>query len=230
MDDVLPARPATGSSLAVIEGLLASGATSAVVSDLDGVLRVFDPELWAELDERMSVPAGTAFRAILASPVLGEVIRGRMTHARWRERARADLAAAGVPAGQAHDAVARWAAAPARVDPQVRDLLIRAREAGRTVLVLTNGTDRVREEVAALDLAAVIGPEGERLLSSHEIGSAKPEQETYAAAHRRLEELAGAPLAADEVVLLDDSPGNVEAAMAFGWRAVLHEAPGTPRG
>lgn len=212
------------SSLAAISALLDSGTVRAVVSDLDGVLRVFDPRIWDELDARLGIPPGTAFGAILGSPVLHEVVRGRATHAQWRERARDDLRAAGAEPGAAAAAVARWADDPAAVDPSVRRLLLGARSAGATVMVLTNGTDRVREEVGALGLADVVSEDGRHLLSSHETGHAKPEPEAYAAAHRRLEELAGRRLAPAEVAFLDDSPRNVAAAERFGWRAFHHRS------
>lgn len=211
-------RPA----LAAVAALLETRGIRAVVSDLDGVLRVFDPALWEELDAELGLGEGVAFSAILGSPFLQEVVRGRADHARWREDARQRLVRAGADAGTARTVVERWAATPARVDEEVRALLLTARAAGAAVIVLTNGTDRVLEEARQLGLDDVIGPDGAFLLSSHTVGAAKPEPAAYAAAHRLLEEIHGEEVAPEQVVFLDDSPRNVSAAREHGWQAFHH--------
>src|SRR5690606_11424265 len=63
--------------------LVAEHGIRVVVSDLDGVLRVFDASLWDELDAMTGTPDGTSFRAVLGHPYLDDVVRGRGTHARW---------------------------------------------------------------------------------------------------------------------------------------------------
>ena len=81
-DDTTPAD-----SLRTLGELVAEHGIRVLVSDLDGVLRLFDPSQWDELDAMTGTPAGTSFRAILGHPCLDEVVRGRGTHARWRELA-----------------------------------------------------------------------------------------------------------------------------------------------
>lgn len=59
------------------------------------------------------------------------------------------------------------------------------------------------------------------MLYSAALGAKKPQPDFFARAMERL------PVqSADEVVLLDDLPLNVEAARRFGWRAYLYTAPG----
>lgn len=215
-------------SVDTVHRLLASGRISVLVSDLDGVLRVFDQGLWGELDAELGVEDGSSFRAILRHPYLEEVTRGRGTHARWRELAAAHLVSVGADPVAASRAVDRWADTPATVDADVLSLLEDTRAHGVAVFVFTNGTDRVRSELVALGLDPVVGTHGEHLINSADLGHAKPDREAFAHAHRRIEERleaeAGVPvrLRRDEVLFLDDSTRHVAGAGEFGWQAVLH--------
>lgn len=216
-----PSAPSTAARPLDLEELRALR-TEVLVSDLDGVLRRFDPALWPELATFVHLDAPDVYRAILGNPILAEVTRGRATHAQWRHDAARRLEAAGAEASAAREAVDRWARTPARVDGDVLDLLRRARDAGIAVFVFTNGTDRVRSELTELGLDDVIGPAGTHLLNSAELGAAKPDEAAYRAAQRRIEDVLGRPVARDRVVFTDDSPSHVRAATAFGWHAVLH--------
>jgi putative hydrolase of the HAD superfamily len=188
---------------------------------------VFDQDLWPRLDARLGLAPGTCFAAVLGHPLLEEVTRGRADHARWRAAAREELVARGAAVGPAGRAVAEWAAEPGAVEPVVRDGLERLRDAGTPVLVLTNGTDRVPEELDAIGLAPFLGPGRRWLLNTADLGAAKPEREAFARAHVALEERTGRPVERSRVAFLDDSAGHVAAAAAFGWRALRH--PGASR-
>lgn len=225
-------------SLRTVHHLLASGSVRVLVSDLDGVLRVFDQGLWDELDAELGVDTGSSFRAILGRPYLDEVTRGRGTHARWRELAVEHLVAAGAAPGAARHSVDRWADTPATIDEGVLGLLDEARAGGVPVFVFTNGTDRGPAELAQLGLDAVVGAHGEHLINSADLGHAKPDREAFERAHKRIEhqlrQERGENGRADrergellhlrpaEVLFLDDSPRHVGSARAFGWQAVLH--------
>lgn len=211
------------SSLRAFRDLALSPAIDVVVSDLDGVLRRFDPQLWRDLDAHLGAERGTAYRAVLGSPFLQEVVRGRASHAQWRERAVADLIASGSDPDSARAAVAHWSGTPAQVDPEVEDILEDARYEDKRVFVFTNGTDRVREELDALGLLAPLGPDGRFLLNSAELGAAKPDREAFSRAHTRIEEILGAAVQRSAVAFLDDSPRHVQGAIAFSWQAILLE-------
>lgn len=79
--------------------------------------------------------------------------------------------------------------------------------------ILSNSMDGARREegrrYAFVEQADVV-------VYSHEVGLAKPDPAVYALTTRRL----GVPDA--EIGFLDDNLANVEAARAFGWRALLH--------
>lgn len=194
----------------------------AVVSDLDGVLRRFDPALWTALDEITGTAPGTAFTAILRHPFLEEVVRGRGTHRQWRERSAQALVEAGSTPAAADTAVRTWLASPASVDQELLTELEAMRGSGLGVFVLTNGTDRVPEELEELGLTAFLG-EGRRfLLNTADLGAAKPDREAFSRAHTRIEQELGTTLRREQVGFLDDSARHVRGAARFGWRAVLH--------
>ncbi|MGP9536796.1 HAD family hydrolase [Brachybacterium sp. AOP43-C2-M15] len=213
-------------SLPELSALVEQHEVRAVVSDLDGVLRVFDRSLWSELDEMTGTAPGTAFRAVLGNPYLDEVVRGRGTHACWRELARRDLVEAGSAPADARAAVDRWASTPARIDPVVLAGLQGFRARGISVFVLTNGTDRVPAELSELGLDPFLGPGRRLLLNSADLGAAKPDPEAFRRARERIQQVLGEEVPAARIALLDDTAGHVRAARSCGWHAVLHRADG----
>lgn len=215
-------------SLARLRSVVRDHSLRAVVSDLDGVLRVFDPGLWAELDEIAGTAPGSSFAAVLGHPYLDEVVRGRGTHRRWRELAAAELVRAGADAEAAATAIRAWLASSARVDREILAELEALRATGLGVFVLTNGTDRVPLELEELGLLPFLG-EGRRfLLNTADLGAAKPDPEAFARAHARIEQELGTTLDPASIGFLDDSPRHVRGAERFGWRAVLHTASDRP--
>lgn len=209
-------------SLQQVRALAERRGIRVVVSDLDGVLRVFDPSLWPELDRLTGTAAGTVFRAVLQNPYLEDVTRGRGTHARWRELAIADLIEAGSPAAEARAAIDRWASTPARIDHRVLAELQSLRDRGTAVFVLTNGTDRVPAELRELGLDEFLGAGQRFLLNTADLGAAKPEPDAFLRAQERIQEVLGSQMLPSQIVLLDDSERHVHGAERAGWHAILH--------
>lgn len=215
---------AMADSLAALRALVRDHDIRAVVSDLDGVLRRFDPTLWARLDTATGTPEGTAFAAVLGHPFLDEVVRGRGTHRQWRERAVSELIAAGSAPDVARHAIETWLASTATVDREVLAEMERLRASGLGVFVLTNGTDRVPAELDELGLGDFLGTRRRFLLNTADLGAAKPDREAFVRSHARIEAELGGALDAQQVAFLDDSPRHVRGAAEFGWHAVLHTA------
>lgn len=209
-------------SLDQLSVLVETDEAHVVVSDLDGVLRRFDQELWEQLDEELGAAPGTSFAAILGHPFLEEVTRGRGTHAQWRRHAAEQLASGSIDPALARRAVDRWASTPAQVDQEVLELLQSFRARGIEVFVFTNGTDRVPEELDELGLTDFIGPNGRSLLNSADLGAAKPERAAFEGAHQRIERITGEQLAPRRIAFLDDSSRHVRAAREFGWAGIEH--------
>ncbi|PWH05474.1 haloacid dehalogenase [Brachybacterium endophyticum] len=218
--------------------LLADPDLEVAVSDLDGVLRVFDSALWDRLGTELGLGSGAVFEAILRNPLLEDVTRGRTTHAQWRESNVAELIRRGAEPEAAHHAVSTWAAERGHLDPDVLAALVDAQSRDVDVFVFTNGTDRVRQEIAELraseqqqptagptagrdaGLRELLDVQGDHVLNSAELGAIKPDQEAFEAGHRRIQQVLGRTIPRRAVAFLDDSANHVRAAEEFGWRAV----------
>ena len=62
----------------------------------------------------------------------------------------------------------------------------RLRASGLGVFVLTNGTDRVPEELDELGLGDFLGTRRRFLLNTADLGAAKPDREAFVRAHARI--------------------------------------------
>jgi putative hydrolase of the HAD superfamily len=170
----------------------------AVVFDLDGVLRHFDPEASADIERRHALELGTLLDAAFAEPGISDVTTGRISRAGWLTGIGEVL---GVP-----DAAHEWGAHPPRVDPDMLELADELRARGLTVAVLTNGTDTIPTEVAEQGIACRV----DHVFNSAEIGHAKPDVRAF----RHVLDALG--LAGPEVFFTDDSPAKLAGAVEVG--------------
>jgi HAD superfamily hydrolase (TIGR01509 family) len=169
--------------------------------DFDGVIRHFADDVAA-----IEAAHGLAPGALMAAfePAGGaDVTTGRLTHAEFAVRL-GD--AVGVPAaGQA------WAyEVPFHADHEVLALAERARAAGVRVCLLTNGTDKVPQDLGKLGIVDRF----DMVFNTHDIGWAKPSPEIYEHVLDRLD------VPAQAVLFVDDAERNVRAAAVFGIDAV----------
>ena len=173
----------------------------AVVFDLDGVLRHFDPEATADIERRHALEMGTLLDAAFAEPGLGDVTTGRITRDTWISGIGERV---GVPA-----AAVEWGDWPPSVDAEMLTLADELRARGITVAVLTNGTDTIRVEVEAQGIACRV----DHVFNTAEIGHAKPDRRAF---EHVLEALG---LTGPEVVFTDDSPAKLAGAVEVGMHA-----------
>ncbi|HYH13013.1 MAG TPA: HAD-IA family hydrolase [Thermomicrobiales bacterium] len=150
-----------------------------------------------------------------AEDVLIPAITGAVDDAMWRleivERLSACLGRA-----RATALVAEWSALPGTVDQDVVVLLRQMRRRAPVVL-LTNATSRLRQDLETLDIAK----EFDAVISSAETRVAKPSPGAFVVAAEVLGRLAGVPMDAGKLLLIDDTPAHVAAAEALGWRTHL---------
>jgi glucose-1-phosphatase len=177
----------------------------AVLFDLDDVVRYFEP---CDIIERQfALPLGSLTAIAFRPDLLDPTVLGKQTHAEWIAGIGAALAAEyGEAARGAADV---FAVHPSHVDNDVVGLVGRLRGSYRVALV-TNGTDRVEAELAALG----IDGDFDAIFNSARIGFAKPD--------RRIFEHVAAALDVDPTacVFIDDSPGKLEGARVIGMRVV----------
>lgn len=170
----------------------------AVVFDLDGVIRHFDPEATADIERRHALALGTLLDAAFADPGLSDVTTGRITREVW-------INGIGESVG-APDAAIEWGGWPPQVDRQMLALCDELRANGLTVAVLTNGTDTIPAEVAEQGIACRV----DHVFNTAEIGHAKPDPRAF----RHVLDALGLP--GEAVFFTDDSPSKLAGAVEVG--------------
>jgi putative hydrolase of the HAD superfamily len=170
----------------------------AVVFDLDGVVRHFFPEYVSAIEDRHDLAEGSIEAFAFSHPLIDDVTTGRITRAGWvtaiGEHLRDPVAAA------------EWDAQPYQADPEVLDLARELKGLGVTTAILTNGTDTIPAEAAALGLGECF----DAICNSASIGYIKPDERAFQHLLDTLQ-LDGA-----QVFFTDDSPGKLTGAAALG--------------
>ncbi|MEM8871456.1 MAG: HAD-IA family hydrolase [Pseudomonadota bacterium] len=116
------------------------------------------------------------------------------------------------PSVEAEDLIAYWFKMDSRIVDSVFSDVQRAREIGVPVYLTTN-----QDHMRATYLMQTMGlrDEVDGILYSAKAGSKKPHREFYLYAERETGRLP------DEMLLVDDSLPNIEAAQSAGWEGVL---------
>lgn len=182
-----------------------NGGIDTVLCDLDGVLRVWDPDVTAEVERRYGVADGTLLATALAPELLQPALTGAVSDDEWRR----NIAVALLPdygIDVVADLVADWSESFGAVDADVRALLAEVRAAGVRVAIATNATTRLEADLAALGL----GYEVDAVVSSARLGVVKPEPTFYFAAAKM------ADTEVERCLLVDDTKVNVDIANAVG--------------
>jgi putative hydrolase of the HAD superfamily len=151
---------------------------SALLLDLDGVVRVFDPAVPAAIERRYALPAGTLARSALAWHRLRPAIVGQKSHAAWLESIVADLTEAAGGPEPARAAVREWQADRGTVVPEVIEFVREVRRAGMPVGLATNSTSVLSDDLDSLRLTG----EFDVVVNSSVIGFHKPTREFFSTA------------------------------------------------
>lgn len=170
----------------------------AVLFDLDGVVRHFDPENVAVIERIHGLSRGAIEAIAFAPQLLNQVTTGAISRREWVDRI-------GRALGNAEAAEA-WGTQPFRVDEQVLDLVDDLRTLGIRTAILTNGTDTIPTEIASMNLASRF----EAFFNSAEIGWTKPDVRAFKYVLDTMQ------LAPAEVFFTDDSVGKLVGAHVLG--------------
>lgn len=187
----------------------ATAAPSAVVFDLDGVIRQWNDDQLDEVEAAFGLVPRTILGVAFSSDLGPAVITGRITHPEWMAEVRSRVIAEhGVDVSGAID---EWELNVGRVDTEMLELLRSARRR-TTVALLSNGTSRLRRDLHVLDLL----DEFDAVFNTAELGIAKPDPEVF--------RMVCSSLGVDpsESLFVDDLLTNVEGAEAAGLRAHQH--------
>jgi putative hydrolase of the HAD superfamily len=191
----------------------------AVIFDYGGVLKGEDFEAFSAA---RGLPPGLLWAAFHEIPEYRDSREGRIDRAAYRVAVERALAAA-LGLDRARGAIAAWDREfddTDPIEPEMRVLLARLREAGRVRLGLLSNSTRGREgRLRENGVAALF----DAILCSGDAGVMKP----HPASYRLMAERLG--VRAERCFMIDDAPTNVEAARALGLRAHLFEHDRLPR-
>ncbi|MEU3724382.1 HAD-IA family hydrolase [Streptomyces sp. NPDC031705] len=188
----------------------------AVLCDLDNVIRFYDSSRLAELERLAGLPEGTTAALAFSAELDGPLLLGRITRDQWQEAVADGLARSGRISGEgARELAAAMTRAPFAADAAVVSVLRGVRAAGLRLVLVTNASLDLDEDLAAMGLTDL----ADHVVSSALEGVAKPDREIYAIAADR----AGA--VPERCLFVDDRLENVEAAVAFGMTGVHYRGP-----
>lgn len=203
------------------------------VFDLDGVVRDFGPgSADTAIEDALGLPRGSVAATAFRPDLVGPTVTGVRGFDEWFDAVCAALAAMTPetdPATGTHPTHAERRATTVRHHMQAWrehrgepvastvETLERLRREGRPTYLFTNGTDLVPHELEQLGLSHLF----DAVVNSAELGVAKPDPQSFAAAHAAIEAHQGRALDPADVWFTDDRPDNVAAAQAFGWDAAL---------
>ncbi len=161
-------------------------------------------------------PVGSVAAVAFDPELLEPALTGAITHEQWCRNIAVRLAAAHGDRLRAYQTIKRWGRDRGVVDKEVLAIVRHLRQKV-PVVIFTNATSRLPKDLERLRLT----DEVDAVVSSAGTGVAKPEPEAFRYAVRSLSRVHGKQLEAASVLVVDDSPRNVEVATELGFRAHL---------
>lgn len=178
--------------------------TNVILTDLDGVIRIWSSEIHRKTERATGLPEEAIPRTAFSDDLLPLVITGKISDDEWRRRI-ADLLSKNFPEANAERAVELWSASPGEVDSEVLEILQTCRKRARLVLI-SNATSRLPSDLRRLGIAE----DFDYIINSSEVGFAKPDPNIYFAALNTVE------ATPEQALFIDDNAGHVAAAMRLG--------------
>ena len=207
--------PVGGASCAAEKALSPSNMIQAILIDLDGVLRVWNPANDTEAEKTTGLPSGAVLKAAFSPDLLLPAITGQVSDEAWRRQV-VDRLRLGYPNADVEQAVRIWSASAGEVNQEVLEIIRGCRQKARVALI-TNATSRLRLDLQRLKLI----DEFDEIVNSSEVGHIKPQAEIFYAG------LSAVGVSAEECMFVDDSAEHVAAASGIGlvghvYRGVEH--------
>jgi len=182
---------------------------TALLLDLDGVLRRFDPAVAAGVEQEYGLADGVLLEIAMQWGRLQPVLTGQVSHAEWVSSVADALAEPAGGPDRARAAVEQWQQYRGEVDTEVLDFVREVRAAGIRVGLATNATDLLDADLAALGLVGEV----DVVVNSSTLGVHKPAPEYFQAACVAL----ATPPA--RVLFVDDEDWAVRGARSGGLSA-----------
>jgi putative hydrolase of the HAD superfamily len=181
----------------------------ALLIDLDGVVRTFDPVFATSVEQQYGLPEGSLAASAFASTRIRPALVGDESHENWLESVALDLAELAGGVDRARAAVDQWNANRGMVNTAVLDFVRELRGEGVAVGLATNSTDRLDADLDRLGLIT----EFDAVINSSVVRVHKPTAEFFRLA------CAAVGVAPSRCLHVDDDDRNVRGARAAGLSA-----------
>ena len=178
--------------------------TNTILTDFDGVIRIWSPEIHRKAERATGLPEGAILGTAFSDDLLPLVITGQISDDEWREKI-ADLLSEDFPKANAERAVELWSASPGEVDWEVLEILRVCRKKAKLVLI-SNATSRLPSDLQRLGIAE----DFDYIINSSEVRFTKPDPNIYFAALNTVGATPG------QTLFIDDNAGHVAAATRLG--------------
>jgi putative hydrolase of the HAD superfamily len=175
-----------------------------LLSDLDGVIRLYPPERNSAIEQKYGLPDGIIFAAAFEKTLLKQAVCGLITDEDWRSEIAKSLSkVCGLKVASL--VIQEFSDFSGIVDQRYL-VHLESKFSGVPVAVLTNGTSRLKRDLTRLGIANRFF----RIFNSADIGICKPDKEIY---QHVVNELGCEP---SEILFVDDSLSHVQAANELG--------------
>lgn len=184
-----------------------------ILIDFDGVIRHWSASEVEAQAKALGLAQNPLFACAFSREQSQPAITGKISHETWFENVKQALT---LSHGQtvAQVLVSAWAEQQAEVDHLFLER-IRAVSGARALVLVTNATSRLEEDLKALKLTQAF----DHIMNSAVLGVAKPDTRFF---DRVLEQLELTP---SQCVFIDDRADNIEAARGMGIASCLHQSP-----
>ncbi len=187
----------------------------ALLIDLDGVVRIFDPTVSQGVEERYGLPQGILTKVAFEPMRLRPAITGQISHDEWMAEVAREIGRSLDDEARAQAAVQEWNTYRGQVDQAVLDFVREVRRAGIRVGLATNATDWLEADLERLGLVG----EFDAVINSSVVGYIKPSRDFFRAACLAVQ-------AEPKVTLfVDDTDRNVLGARAADLSAYRYNGP-----
>jgi len=181
-----------------------------VLCDVGDVIIMFDRVVAATIESRHGLEPGSLLQNVLKSPEGKLAMVGEIDQKCWRRAMARKLG---------DEAVAEWLDYHGDVNHQVIALLKEIRSQGVHLVLLSNATTRLWDDLAFHDLGSL----ADAVFCSADIGRAKPNPDSYRYAARH------GGFCLDRALYVDDTSSWVAAAARLGMHGHVFESAGILR-
>jgi putative hydrolase of the HAD superfamily len=177
----------------------------AIVTDLDGVIRHFPSNRDAKFENQYELPPGSIQQCAFGHSDFVAVLKGEISDAEWRKKIASRIyeIATGINGQQL---IKEWSSFPGIINWGVMVLFQKYQNAGVLLGLLTNATDALEKDLKILG----INNKFDLILNSSNHGLIKPDSAIFQLLLDKMD------IIPSEVVFIDDSPQNIEAAQTLG--------------